>query len=129
MPYGKWNDLEIPNISAVEIDWNETADEDETIGGIMRKDSIAVKRIWQVECIYLTLSQAKTLTDYWKANLFAVGEFWLHEFGAEENTVLAMISANSVQEIITPFRDKESGVWHKDGRSLFFTVKEVLPIG
>ena len=123
--YAKFDHLEIPNVSALDITRQGQSDKKRTIGGKLQKDSVTVKRIWQLQCIYLTKDQAKTLIDYWDDNLYSEGDFWLHEFGSTESTVKAMVDENTVQEAITPFTDPNTGIRHKDGRSLSFVVEEV----
>ncbi len=122
--YGKWNSQELINISAVEISREGISDKSRTIGGQLRKDIVAIKRAWQIQCIYLTKTEADAILDEFATNLYGEGDFWLYEFGLETSTVKAMVDENSVQEVLTPYTD-HAGTRQKDGRSLVFVVEEV----
>ena len=124
--YAKFDHLEIPNVVDAPVSRQGASDKKRTIGNKLQKDSGgAVKRTWQMRCIYITYAQAMSLLEYWDDNQYPEGDFWLHEFGSQEATVKAMVDENSVQEVPTPFTDPNTGVRHKDGRSLSFVVEEV----
>jgi len=119
--YAKWNDIDIPNVRAVPISREFIGDSARTIGGKLRRDSSGLKKVWEIEAVFLTEAEALALTGAWDTTNYKEGEFWLNEFG-EGNTKKAMVDPTSVQEEIVQF---ERDGWQENGRRLTFTVQEV----
>ncbi len=122
--YASFNGIEIPNVAEVDVArrlYGETA---QTAGGKLRRDIVAVKRIWTIRSIVATLDDIKPLLDNLESTLYAEGLFWLKEFGNPGNSVLAMVDPESLTEQIGAF--KKGGKWHVDGRSeVVFVIEEV----
>ena len=123
--YAKWDHIQLYNVSALDITRRFVGDTAVTAGGKLRRDAVPtpVKKVWSIQCIYLTEAEASTLLEYWDNNHYIEGDFWLLEFGSELNTKRCMVDPDP-QESIVQFRD-DNGTWQKSGRSISFTVREV----
>ena len=122
MSYAKFDGFDIPYVSAVRVRRTFIGERERTVLGTLRQDSLAIKKAWEITTDRMTRAEAETLLNYLDGQLYAVGDFWLHEFGAESNTIAAIVEAESVDEDIVQFR--KNGTWHEDGRVLTLTVLE-----
>jgi hypothetical protein len=117
MAYAKFAGFEIPKIYDVQESKVHVGETARTAGGKLRRDSVAVKRKWAIKCRPMPKSQVDPLLSHLKSTLYAAGAFWLHEFGAESNSILAMVNPESF--------DSKTVLWNKDWRELSLTIEEV----
>jgi hypothetical protein len=124
MAYAKFAGYEIPKVYEVNETRLYVGETVRTAGGNLRRDTITVKRRWEIKCRPVPKSQLEPLLNHLENTLCAEDEFWLYEFGPETNTVLAMVDPESI-ELNTVGVVDENGVWHKDGKQLSLAIEEV----
>ena len=124
MAYAKFDEIEIPKVYDVQESKIHMGDTARTVGGKLRRDSVAVKRKWAIKCRPVPKSEIDPLINHLKSTLYSEGAFWLYEFGDESNTVLAMVDPASV-DLKTVGVVDDDGVWHKDGKELSLAIEEV----
>lgn len=124
MAYAKFNGIEIPAVYDVQMKTVYSGDSARTAGGKLRRDSVAVKRRWEIKCRPVPKEKIDPLLNYLESTLYAEGAFWLYEFGSESNTVRAMVDPESISVKVVGIPD-EHGNWHKDGKELSLAIEEV----
>lgn len=120
MAVAKFDGIEIPLIYRADIEHELVGDTGRTVSGKMRRDVVAVKRVWRLQTRPLTPTQANALIDHLRANLFTVGAFWYDALGAETNTVQAYVEIEQDSRV----QFLRDGVWYSDGRQLTLRVTE-----
>jgi len=114
--------IELPNVKTQNIEYIDLSDGSYTAGGNYRKDSLAVMRIWELECTHLTSSQYEAVENHLYGNNFGETDFWLDEFGGTS-------SADSITAFIFIQKDErepfgKDGAWHDGGRNITLEVIE-----
>lgn len=114
--------IEVPNVYDQSIDYEDLSDAGRTALGTYRKDTIGVKRTWNLRASKLTYSQYKAIVDYLLSISQGETWFWLDEFGGTADT-------NSIKVIIEMDQDTReqfglNGQWHSSGRSIGLRVIE-----
>jgi hypothetical protein len=121
MSVAKVGGYPIPYVYAIVIDREMVGDEARTAGGKLRRDIVAVKRTWRLQTRPMKKNEADTILGVLQAVSYGVVDFWLDDFGAEENSIPAYVDVES-EERVQFGRD---GVWHSDGRRLTLKISEV----
>ena len=118
--YATFAGIEIPRIYDVEVSRRHLGERARTVGGKLRADTVAVKRVWTIQTRPMSLAQASLLLSHLQGTLYAAGAFWIKGLGSP---VTARIDPDSLSEQVVAFG--ENGVWHNDGRQLTLVVEEV----
>lgn len=120
MAIAKFDHIEIPYVRAVVVERESIEDAARTAGGNLRSDVVAIKKTWELQTTPMKAGEANTLTDYLESTLFAIGDFWLEDFGGV--TKKARVDPASLREEVVSFGGK--GGWQRWGRQLTFKVVE-----
>ena len=115
-----FDSIEIPYVSAINVDKEIIGEASRTSRGKYRADTITVKSRWQVETRPLKLADARNFTDYLDSINWGSGSVYLDEIGG---TIDAYIRDYSEER--TQFEARDGSGWQNDGRTLSFTVIEV----
>lgn len=113
------NGIQIPYVYAIEVERMRVGDEGRTIGGKLRRDIVAIKRIWNIQTRPMTKDEAAPILDHLDSIMYSAVDFWLDEFGDMMRTVRAYASV--YEERVSFGR---GGKWYKDGKQLAITVEE-----
>lgn len=114
--------VEIPNVIAQEIDREIIADEARTANGTLRRDILAVKRTWQLDCAYLTKAQYGAIINHLASAGWGAVRVWIDEFGGTA-------AANSIDAYVSITKDERvqfanASGWQQDGRNLSLVITE-----
>lgn len=121
MAIAKFDNIDIENVSAQRTERELIGDTTRTAGGKMVRTSMGTKRIWSLECNYLTLAEANAIYDHLDSIDWGVVDFWLDEFGATSNTVEVFVEPDENERVVF----YRNGVLHADGRNLSFRIFEI----
>lgn len=114
--------IEIPNVRAQKLDHEIVADSARTAGGKLRRDIVAAKRKWQLECVRLTNAQYRAIIDHLNEIMFGATLFWLDELGGTADTHSIAVYVDITNDERVQFG--RNGVWHNNGRNLTLVVTE-----
>jgi hypothetical protein len=114
--------VELPNVRMVRPQRLVIGDEGRTAGGKLRRDVVAVKRSWTLECAFLTQTQYDAIVGYLDGILFAATTFWLDELGgaAATDSIAAYVNIDADDRV--QFGDATG--FHGDGHSIVLIIRE-----
>lgn len=113
-------EIEVVNLVELNSPRDRLSDAGRTALGTYRKDSITVKKNWDLYCSKITFEKYKEIDDY----LLSINEgetyFWLDEFGGnpETDSIKAYIEVDDDQRVTFG----SGGQWHSKGRDLRLKV-------
>lgn len=116
--------IEVPNITAQEIERIKLVDGDYTAGGLYREDLVGdkpLKKIWRIDLRRITKEEYDAVIGYLDSIYWTRTLFWLDEFGGSPDT-------HSIYAVFEPGRDirvpfGRSGAWHSSGRNVSLIVR------
>lgn len=120
MSVAKIGGYPIPYVYAIIIDREILGDEARTASGKLRRDIVAVKRTWRLQTRPITKSEADTILSVLQTASHGVINFWIDDFGDEENSIPAFVEVETEERV----QFGRGGVWHPDGRQLSLIVVE-----
>ena len=109
----RFDGITIPLLYSQDLSRDIVADEARTAGGILRRDYVARKRVWQLGTRPMTMEQRNELIDHLEEINWGFGDFWLDELGTPLDTIEAYL-----------FIDENRSVSLPDRRSLTLRVVE-----
>lgn len=115
--------IEIPNVKAESLDPELIADEARTADGTLRRDVLAVKRTWRLDCIFLTKAQYDAIMDYLDSIMWSGTTFWCDEFTGTAATSSIPVLVSVAKDERVQFT-RSDGVWEQQGRHLSLIIKE-----
>lgn len=114
--------IELPNVTAQQITHEIVGDAGRTAGGKYRRDVVAAKRVWSLECRYLTNAEYDSIVDYLRDTiLFGSCDFWLDEFGgaAATDSITAYVEVEGDERV-----QFMGASWESQGRNLTLRIIE-----
>jgi len=115
--------IELPTVTAQRISREMVGERSSTAGGKLRQDVVRVRRVWRLQCKFLTQTQYSAIVTHLQGSLFAATDFWLDEFGgtAAANSITAYVDIEEDERV--QFR-APGGAWESQGRHLTLVVRE-----
>jgi len=118
----KWNGIPVHKVKDIEERFQHIGDSGEAVSGDLLVSHIGVKREWQVETAAITPSEYSPLITELHSTGWALGNFWIDDFGTEDNVVLSRIDPTTFRAQVV--QQGRNGTWHRYMRKLRFTVRE-----
>lgn len=115
--------IALPSVTAQRISREMVGERSSTALGKLRQDVVKVRRVWRIECRFLTQTQYSTIVNHLQTNLFAATDFWLDEFGgtASSNSIAAYVDIEEDERVQF---SAPGGAWEHQGRHLTLVVRE-----
>ena len=115
--------IELPTVTAQRISREMVGERSSTALGKLRQDVVRVRRVWRLECKFLTNAQYTAIISSLESAVWAAVPFWLDEFGgtAAANSITAYVDIEEDERV--QFR-AANNQWESKGRHLTLIVRE-----
>lgn len=115
--------IELPSITAQRISREMVGERSSTALGKLRQDVVRVRRVWKLDCKFLTNTQYAAIVSHLESVVWAAVPFWLDEFGgtAAANSIMAYVDIEEDERV--QFR-AANNQWESEGRHLTLVVRE-----